>query len=90
MSPSNLATLGMERLGGRLRPGIPVQLGAVGNTLFGAFQRLVSEPNRSLPLEDVSAGGSAFTAHPHVDSNTGRLCFWTYTMVPQGRVLAGV
>lgn len=38
VAPGSLSTLGMERLGGRLKPGIPVQLGELGNTLFGHLQ----------------------------------------------------
>lgn len=53
-----------------------------------ALQRLLSPGSATLPLEDASAGGSAFTAHPHTDSNTGRLAFYTYTMLPAGALRA--
>ncbi len=37
------------------------------------------------PLSLVPAGGEAMTAHPHVDSNTGRLISFSYRVGPSIR-----
>ncbi len=81
LDPSTLETIGLETLGGHLRPGVPVDMGSDQlHRGFGAFQRAFHASNAALPLELVSGGGDAVTAHPHIDSNTGRLVMFSYKM----------
>ena len=60
---STLDTKGVDDLGGRLDPGQYFTLG-------------LPEPVGSMIERAAGLGGRAFTAHPHVDSNTGFLCGW--------------
>lgn len=85
LDPSSLETIGLETLGGALSPGVPVDMGSeFMHSAFGAFQQLTHKSNAALPRELVGGGGDACTAHPHVDSNTGRLCLFTYKMRTTG------
>ena len=58
-----LATKGVDDLGGRLEPGQYFTLG-------------LPEPIGSTIERSAGLGGRAFTAHPHIDSNTGYLVGW--------------
>lgn len=83
LDPSTLATRGMETLGGLLSPGLPMELGSADiNASFGKFQQLLGA-NAGLSAGLIAGGGQACTAHPHVDSNTGRLALFTYKMQAQ-------
>lgn len=65
-----------------------MELGSPGiNASFGKFQQLLGA-NAGLPVGLVAGGGQACTAHPHVDSNTGRLALFTYRMQAQVCVCA--
>lgn len=58
---------------------------SAGNDLFTALTRIHAERLGSaahLPRELLAAGGDALTAHPHVDSNTGRLVTFSYRVKP--------
>lgn len=41
---------------------------------------MTQRSRQHLPAELTTAGGDAFTAHPHVCSHTGRLVAFTYQM----------
>lgn len=65
-----------------MRPGLPFDLGSEGaNAGFSAMTAALLRQRGAaahLPPELLSAGGDAVTAHPHVDSTTGRLCTFSY------------
>ncbi|KAL6761226.1 retinal pigment epithelial membrane protein-domain-containing protein [Haematococcus lacustris] len=82
LDPASLVTKGQELLGGRLAPGIPVDLGTPdANAALGRVQHALGN-NRLLPVEQMQGGGDAFTAHPHVDPATNRLLTFTYRIKP--------
>jgi len=58
-----LESRGVDDLEGRLEPGQYFTLG-------------LPEPIGSMLESSAGLGGRAFTAHPHVDANTGYLCGW--------------
>ena len=60
-----LETVGVDDLDGRLEPGQYFTLG-------------LPEPIGSVIERAAGLGGRAFTAHPHIDSNTGYLCGWSW------------
>lgn len=129
LDPHTLETRGLETLGGRLAPGLPLDMGfAAANAAFSGMVRSTHEKlgNASfMPPELFNAGagtglgeactcqhwgwhcckterlilrcicrqpavpgacrGEAMTAHPHVDSNTGRLISFSYRVGPSIR-----
>ncbi|EFN55590.1 hypothetical protein CHLNCDRAFT_134121 [Chlorella variabilis] len=83
LNPRTLETEGMETLDGQLRVGMPFDMGspaanrALGSFLTGTQERL-GNAHFMPPTELLAAGGDAMTAHPHVDSTTGRLLSFSY------------
>lgn len=87
LDPHTLDTLGLDDFGGKLPPGLPFEMGSqTGNSLMASLatlhQRRLGTLD-SLPQQLFQAGGEAFTAHPHVDSNTGRLVGFSYQVQPK-------
>lgn len=76
------ATQGLESLEGQVQPGMPLDLGSdSANAGFSAMTAALLRQRGAaahLPPELLAAGGDAVTAHPHVDSNTGRLVTFSY------------
>ncbi|PRW59430.1 Apocarotenoid-15,15 -oxygenase [Chlorella sorokiniana] len=89
LDPATLETQGLETLGGQVQPGLPFDLGAqaanegFSSMVRGIHQRLGSAQH--MPPELFNAGGDAVTAHPHVDSSTGRLVTFSYKVGPSIR-----
>lgn len=94
LDPATLETQCLETLDGQVRPGLPFDLGsASANESFSALAR--STLNRlgaaeHMPPELMAAGGDAVTAHPHVDSSTGRLIFFSYQCVATDSLLVSL
>ena len=76
---------GLESLGGRIRPGLPFDMGSpAGNAFFTSFTLSTHDrlgTTATMPRELLGAGGDAVTAHPHFDSNTGRLLLFSYQVI---------
>lgn len=76
---------GLETLGGRLRLGLPFDLGSPSSNAAFSLTRLAQQRlgvARHLAPELLQAGGDAVTAHPHIDAATGRLVTFSYRVRP--------
>ncbi len=88
LDPKTLETIGPELLDGLFKLGLPFDLGSKeSNSMFATLTRLAqgrSAPAASAALSDdqVSAGGDAVTAHPHICPRTGRLVTFSYKVRP--------
>ncbi|KAG7675184.1 hypothetical protein Ndes2526B_g08043 [Nannochloris sp. 'desiccata'] len=88
LNPKTLDTIGPELLDGLFKAGLPFDLGSKeSNSMFAAFTRLAqgrAAPAASAALSDeqISAGGTAVTAHPHICPSTGRLVTFSYRVRP--------
>ncbi len=88
LNPKTLDTIGPELLDGLFKAGLPFDLGSSqSNSMFAGLTRFAqgrSAPAASAALSDaqVSAGGDAVTAHPHICPRTGRLVTFSYRVRP--------
>ncbi|KAL4425965.1 hypothetical protein ABPG75_009981 [Micractinium tetrahymenae] len=89
LDPATLQTQGLETLDGKIRAGLPFDLGSeAANRAFGGVTQAMQEragAAQHMPEELYAAGGDAVTAHPHVDPATGRLVTFSYRVGPSAR-----